>query len=83
MQDNFLLVENEAGHIRASIPIALPPVLNQSIADMVYSIPHTLLDLVNRHGSPLHVIWPHILQQNVDAFRAILTAGVIVQPRQL
>ncbi|BCT68027.1 hypothetical protein [Nitrosospira sp. NRS527] len=82
MQDNFLLVENEAGHIRASIPIALP-VLNQSITDMVYSTPHTLLDLVNRHGSPLHVIWPHILQQNIDAFRTILAVGAIVQPQQL
>ncbi|MDV6344224.1 Y4yA family PLP-dependent enzyme [Nitrosomonas sp. Is37] len=77
MQDNFLQMKNGAEHIRASIPIALPPILNQSITDIVYSSPHTLLDLVDRYGSPLHVIWPHILQLNVDAFRAILHAHAL------
>lgn len=77
MHDNHLS-ENEADeHIRGSIPIALSPVLHQSIADIVYSSPHTLLDMVERYGSPLHVIWPHILQQNVDAFRAVLRAHAL------
>jgi diaminopimelate decarboxylase len=79
MQDNFILMEDEAERIPASIPIALPlpPVLNRSIGDIVYSSPHMLLDMVNRYGSPLHVIWPHILQRNVDAFRAVLRANAL------
>ncbi|SCY52486.1 hypothetical protein SAMN05216420_10812 [Nitrosospira sp. Nl5] len=35
MHDNHLS-ENEAEHIRGAIPIGLPPILNQSIADIVY-----------------------------------------------
>jgi diaminopimelate decarboxylase len=77
MQNNLLLMEGQAEYRRVSIPIALPPILDRSIADTLYSAPQTLLELVDRYGSPLHVIWPHILQRNVDAFRAVLHAHAL------
>ena len=74
MQDDFLLMKGQAEYMRVSIPITLPPILDRSIADILHSAPQTLLELVDWYGSPLHVIWPHILQRNVDAFRAVLHA---------
>ncbi len=57
---------------RAWPPAALPPLLDRAVADAVYGAPHTLLELVAQHGSPLHLVWPHLLQQNVAAFRDVL-----------
>jgi diaminopimelate decarboxylase len=74
MQDDFPLIHSQAESIQVSAPIALRPILDRSIASILHSTPQTLLELVDRYGSPLHVIWPHILQRNVDAFRAVLHA---------
>lgn len=52
----------------------LRPILDPAISDVVHSSPGTLLDLVDRYGSPLHMVWPHALGKNVEAFRAVLRA---------
>lgn len=52
--------------------MSLRPILDQAVSDLVYSSPETLLELLDRYGSPLNIIWPHILKQNVEAFRAVL-----------
>jgi diaminopimelate decarboxylase len=60
--------------MEACTPMTLSPILHQSISDLVYASPQTLQELVGRYGSPLNIVWPHILAQNVDAFRAVLHA---------
>jgi diaminopimelate decarboxylase len=72
MQSNVLLSEAEAKRVQALAPMTLRPILDSAIADIVYSSPKTLLGLVERYGSPLNIVWPHSLKQNVEAFRAVL-----------
>ncbi|HEU4845995.1 MAG TPA: Y4yA family PLP-dependent enzyme [Burkholderiaceae bacterium] len=66
---------------RAWPPAVLPPLLDRAVADAVYGAPHTLLALVARYGSPLHLVWPHLLQQNVATFRDVLDSHGV--PHQL
>ncbi|HKV00184.1 MAG TPA: Y4yA family PLP-dependent enzyme [Vineibacter sp.] len=59
-------------HMRAWKPGVLAPLLEPSIGDFIYRTPGAIVDLVRRHGSPLHLIRPDILQRNVHAMRAVL-----------
>ncbi|AVR97150.1 Y4yA family PLP-dependent enzyme [Pseudoduganella armeniaca] len=52
----------------------LVPLLDQAVAALLHAAPGQLAGLVGRHGSPLNVVWPHILRQNVDTLRAVLRA---------
>lgn len=72
MQSNPLFIEAEAERVQAWAPMALRPILDPAIADLVCSAPKVLLELVEHYGSPLNIIWPHHLKQNVEAFRAVL-----------
>ena len=75
MQSNVLFTEPDAKRVQrtqALSPTSLRPVLDQAISDIVYCSPGLLLDLVVRYGSPLHIVWPHSLVQNVEALRTVL-----------
>ncbi|RKQ60848.1 diaminopimelate decarboxylase [Vogesella indigofera] len=72
MQSHTQLLEAETGSLKAWTPGVLRPILDPAVADIVYSSPQSLLDLVERYGSPLNIVWPHILKQNVEALRAVL-----------
>lgn len=74
MQSNTASIEPGAAQVRASAPMSLRPILNRAIADFVYTSPETLPALVDEYGSPLNIVWPHILKQNVEAFRSVLRA---------
>ncbi|WUR11007.1 Y4yA family PLP-dependent enzyme [[Empedobacter] haloabium] len=52
----------------------LVALLDQAVAALLHAEPRQLVALVEQHGSPLNVVWPHILRQNVDALRAVLRA---------
>ena len=53
-------------------PGDLEPLLDGDIAELVYSSPQSLIDLVEAYGSPLNIVWPHRVQQNVRAMRSAL-----------
>jgi diaminopimelate decarboxylase len=74
VQKNVLCVEDEPAAVRASAPMSLRPILDPAISETVYSSPATLLELVARFGSPLNIVWPHILTKNVEAIREVLRA---------
>lgn len=57
---------------QACEPAQLPPLLDGDIAALVYGQPQLLLELAARHGSPLNIVWPHCLERNVAAMRAVL-----------
>lgn len=56
--------------MRAWQPLALAPLLDPAIEALVYRAPQTLLQWVQRFGSPLNIVWPGILEKNVATFRA-------------
>lgn len=74
MQSNTQLLEAETGSLKAWAPGVLRPILDVAVADIVYSSPESLLDMVEGYGSPLNIVWPHILKQNVEALRRVLRA---------
>jgi len=55
-------------------PRDLEPLLDGDIAELVYSSPQRLIDLVETYGSPLNVVWPHRVQHNVRAMSSALQA---------
>lgn len=57
--------------VRAWEPLALRPLLAPAIAAVVYRSPQRLLEWVDRFGSPLNIVWPDLLKQNVATFRAV------------
>lgn len=74
MQSHTQLLEAETGCLKAWTPGVLRPILDPAVAEVVYSSPQSLLDMVGRYGSPLNIVWPHILKQNVEALRRVLRA---------
>lgn len=50
----------------------LRPLLDSAIASLVFDSRRTLVNLVGQYGSPLNIVWPHRLQRNVEALRAVL-----------
>lgn len=51
---------------------SLPPLLHGAVAQLLHDSPQRLVELVRAHGSPLNVVWPHILQANARAIAAVL-----------
>lgn len=51
---------------------ALPPLLHPAIAKLIFETPHVLHSLVGRHASPLNLMWPKILAENVETMRSTL-----------
>ncbi|WP_018238852.1 Y4yA family PLP-dependent enzyme [Ensifer sp. BR816] len=55
------------------IDAGLPPILRPVIAELLARRGSLLRDWVARHGSPLNLVWPDALRENLDALRAALT----------
>jgi len=51
----------------------LPPILRSEAADLFARQGALLLDWVARHGSPLNLVWPDALRENLAALRDVLT----------
>lgn len=58
--------------VRAGLPKKLKPILNPVVAEMVCASPHLVVDLVEQHGSPLNIVWPDLLRQNIETLRSVL-----------
>ncbi|ASY59226.1 Y4yA family PLP-dependent enzyme [Sinorhizobium sp. CCBAU 05631] len=52
----------------------LPPILRSAAADLLTRHGALLLEWVHRYGSPLNLIWPDALQENLAALDGVLTA---------
>lgn len=53
---------------------ALPPLLDPTIATLLEHSPGRVMELVEQFGSPLNIVWPHILHKNLHAMRSVLQA---------
>ncbi|PRD40796.1 decarboxylase [Phyllobacterium phragmitis] len=51
----------------------LPPILRSLTADLLAQQSTQLFDWVARYGSPLNLIWPEVLQENLTALKGVLT----------
>lgn len=72
MQSDVPLLTNETRHACASAPVALRPVLGPALERLVHASPEALVALTREYGSPLNIVVPHVLAQNVEAFRTVL-----------
>lgn len=52
----------------------LAPLLAGCVRELVHGNPGLLHELTRVHGSPLHVVWPHLLQENARAMASVLEA---------
>ncbi|MFG6455777.1 Y4yA family PLP-dependent enzyme [Roseateles sp. BYS96W] len=64
-------VDGDATAARAWSPTALPPLLDSEVAHVAYHRPDWLRQWVERYGSPLHVVWPKLLERNAEALQAV------------
>ncbi|PDT80249.1 Y4yA family PLP-dependent enzyme [Sinorhizobium sp. BJ1] len=51
----------------------LPPILRSATADLLTIHGPLLFDWAARHGSPLNLVWPDALQENLAALKGVLT----------
>lgn len=60
--------------VRAEVHVTkmLNPLLDASIARLLYSHPDKLLELVAQYGSPLNIVWPHAFALNSCALQSVL-----------
>ena len=56
----------------AKVYPALPPLLDEAVAALVHASPAMLPGLVAQYGSPLHLVWPQRLEDNVRKLAAVL-----------
>ena len=71
MQRDVFCLTEEARSSHRSEPAELRPILGLEIDRLIHSR-ETLLALARTYGSPLHIVFPDVLKQNVEAFRAVL-----------
>lgn len=71
MQTDVLSVTTETSDARASTPVELRPLLGPALDRLIHGSPQALVALTKEYGSPLNVVVPHVLAENVEAFRAI------------
>lgn len=55
----------------------LPPLLHPAVQQLVHEDGHLLQALVREHGSPLNIVFPHILRANAAALAAVLQAHAL------
>ena len=59
----------EAPHTMVQAPVqvphSLPPLLDPAVAQLLHTAPQALRDWVEHYGSPLNVVFPERLKQNV------------------
>nr|AAG45731.2 Y4yA [Sinorhizobium fredii] len=51
----------------------LPPILRSATADLLTKYGPLLFDWAARHGSPLNLVWPDALRENLAALKGVLT----------
>ncbi|EAM8615767.1 Y4yA family PLP-dependent enzyme [Salmonella enterica] len=49
----------------------LPPDLDPVISDWLQRSADSLVSLMEMHGSPLHIVWPHTVEANLKAMREV------------
>lgn len=83
MQDEMRYVDARSGdvghasrsrHASAHAPALLKPILSEAVSSFIETSPGRLIDLADKYGSPLNIVWPQMLKQNVQAFRKVLQA---------
>ncbi|HWH89870.1 MAG TPA: Y4yA family PLP-dependent enzyme [Pseudomonas sp.] len=53
-------------------PHMLKPLIDPVISKLINGFPSTLIDLVEKHGSPLNLVWPHAFTLNTQALLNVL-----------
>ncbi|WP_064119893.1 Y4yA family PLP-dependent enzyme [Pseudomonas fluorescens] len=53
-------------------PETLTPLIDPVISTLINNFPNTLGDLVEQHGSPLNMVWPHAFELNTQALLTVL-----------
>ncbi|WKU05552.1 hypothetical protein [Micromonospora sp. HUAS LYJ1] len=61
----------QPAQVAANSPLALTPLLDPSLSDLVHGQPQILQGLVERFGSPLNIVWPDLLKKNMAAMRRV------------
>ncbi|WP_192553385.1 Y4yA family PLP-dependent enzyme [Pseudomonas sp. IzPS59] len=56
----------------AQYPKVLKPLIDPVIDNLLKHSPEKLVELVNQHGSPLNLVWPHAFEANVQALQSVL-----------
>jgi len=56
----------------AQYPKVLKPLIDHIIDNLLKHSPEKLVELVNQHGSPLNLVWPHAFEANVQALQSVL-----------
>lgn len=59
------------GHRQGTYP-PLPPLLDDAVAQLVHGSPALLTELVEQYGSPLNLVWPHLLRNNTRKLTEVL-----------
>ncbi|MBW5890629.1 Y4yA family PLP-dependent enzyme [Pectobacterium polaris] len=57
---------------QAHWPERLTPYLDSEIEQFVFNSPQRLSWLVEQYGSPLNIVWPHTVANNIAALRTVL-----------
>ncbi len=52
--------------------IALPPKIHPEISEFLSSEKERVFELIDAFGSPVHLVFPQILEENATAFRSVL-----------
>ncbi|ARU88943.1 Y4yA family PLP-dependent enzyme [Pseudomonas sp. M30-35] len=60
--------------VNAHSPTQLEPLIDPIIEQFIYETPDRLLRLVEEHGSPLNIVWPHAMRENVEHMCSVLRA---------
>jgi len=53
-------------------PLMLQPLIDPVIATFIKHFPNTLGNLLEQHGSPLNLVWPHAFEANAQALVNVL-----------
>ena len=53
-------------------PLMLQPLIDPVIATFIKHFPNTLGNLLEQHGSPLNLVWPHAFEANTQALVNVL-----------
>lgn len=62
----------ESAPVRVQMPIRLRPIMDSSVAELICTSPHVVMALVKQYGSPLNILWPDLLRQNIEALCLVL-----------
>ncbi len=72
MKSHVLCATEETRSVEVSKPEVLRPILGPAFERLIHASPDVLIEAVRKYGSPLNIVLPHVLMQNVEALRAVL-----------